>query len=168
MIIPLLTQQRFENTPLLSLWIFEAMLVFTLIGILSAIAIKDYSRTINITIVTSALSESWPVKSEIYSFYAKNGDWPDLADLNKLEKHIKESKLIEQVRVKSGSFDIIFGEGNSAIGGKTLSFRKAQFAGLQGTPVLWVCGFRNVPQGMSVNVENHTTISIDYMPQHCR
>lgn len=147
--------------------LFEAIIVVTLIGVLTGLAARSYSKTVKVVTVFEALSLSVLLKQDVYTYFAFYGMWPDSVDLKNIPQYVDESKGIKKVEVVRGSFFITYNEKHFAFKNKVLAFRKAQFIGVPGSPVNWLCGYQQVPKGMTVDVENKTTISKEYMPKGC-
>jgi type IV pilus assembly protein PilA len=155
-------------TNLHSIWVFEIVLVITLIGILAALAIGEYARTIKITTTVGALQMSWPVKSEIYRFHALHGVWPNTNDLTELSGLVAEEPSISRIIVNDGSYDVVFSTEYAHLAAKVLSFRRVEFENVPGATTMWICGFRVIPPGMTTNAKNITTISPEYLPETCK
>ncbi len=147
--------------------LFEAIIVVSLIGILAGLAARSYFKTEKVVTVTEALSLSVLLKQDVYTYFAFYGRWPDSVDLKKIPQYVNDSKGIKKVDVVRGSFFITYNEKYFFFKNKVIAFRKAQFIDVPGSPVNWLCGYQQVPKGMTVDVENKTTISKEYMPKGC-
>lgn len=147
--------------------LFEAIIVITLIGVLIGLAARSYSKTKRVVIVSHALSLSAIIKDDIYTYYAFYGRWPNSADLKRIPQYVNEFKGIKKIEVVRGSIFITYNEKYFSFNNKVLVFRKAQFINVPGSPINWLCGYQSVPEGMTVDVENKTTISKEYMPKGC-
>lgn len=147
--------------------LIEAIICITLIGILAGLQARSFSRTEKVVKVFHAVSLSVLLKQDIYTYFAFYGRWPNTIDLKNIPQRVDESKEIKKVDVVKGSIFITYNENNFSFNNKVIAFRKAEFIGVPGTPVNWLCGYQQVPNGMTVDVENKTTINKEYMPRGC-
>ena len=151
-----------------SIWILEIIFVSILIGILVFFAVREYSRVAIVTTVIARLHESWPIKSEIYRFYALNQYWPDKDELVELSNQLEENMILKEVVIESGSIDLVFNDDIQPIQSKVLSLRKVEFNNQPGATIMWICGYKTIPEGMHTNAKNNTTIPANYLPIQCK
>ncbi len=150
-------------------YLFQFCAVIIIIGILISNASKHYLTILKISTSTAALASSGPLKSEIHAFYVKYGYWPDNQHFKQLGEYINNT--VTDIIIEKGSFHLYFNkkfnhDSNSAP--QVLSFRKAQFQTQLDTPIWWICGYSEVPEGMITNVKNKTTIDKKYLHKVCQ
>lgn len=146
----------------------EALIVIGLLGILVSISVNSHSKTVKVVTISEALSLANILKQDIYVHYAYYGEWPDATQLKKIPDYEKEFEGISKIEVLRGSFFLTYGDKYQYMAGKVLAFRKAQFINEPGTPVNWLCGYQKAPSGMTVDIDNRTTIKKKYMPKGCK
>ncbi len=149
------------------LWYFELVFVLTVIGVLVGLAVKPYASTLKITSAMSAVSVASFLKSEVYRFYVIHNRWPDSEDIVIDEYYRKELKDIREIRIDKGSIDIEFNN-ISGLKSQVLSFRKAEFKNVPGSTLIWLCGYQPVPNGMTVDKVNRTSINRSELPHICK
>ena len=145
----------------------EAIIVIALIGVLSGLAVKSYTKIIKVVSLFEGIELAVPLKQDIYAYYSYYGIWPNSNDMKKIEKYEKNFKGIKKIDVIKGSFFITFTGKVMELDNKTLAFRKVQFTDVPGSPVNWLCGYQKTPTGMSVDIENKTTVNNMYLPKGC-
>jgi type IV pilus assembly protein PilA len=134
-------------------------------GILAAIAIPAYQDYIIRAQVSEGLNLAEPIKAEVTELYAKNGAWPEQADLSGA---VPSGKYVSQVVVKGGSVIIVYGNlANAKLQKQGLALAPA--VGAQGD-IVWLCGNRAAPPGAIRKADGPAGSDIPdkYLPSACR
>jgi len=139
-----------------------------IIGLLGGVAVKSYSNTLKVASTVSAVSAVSFLKSRIYRFYAMQNRWPNTDDIVLDEYYRKNLKDIREIRIDKGSIDIVFTMARNDNNLKILSFRKAEFKNVPGSTLIWLCGYQPIPNGMTVDKENNTTLNRSELPHICK
>jgi type IV pilus assembly protein PilA len=151
--------------------LIELMIVVAIIGILAAIAIPAYQNYTIRAQVTEGLTLADGWKTNISEYYANNGTWPTLANLNGGSAVASVGKYESSVTViAGGTVDIVYG--NSA--NQTINTKHLQIVPYTNTnnDILWQCGLANAPSGASIasgatTSATGTTILAQYLPASC-
>jgi type IV pilus assembly protein PilA len=148
----------------------ELMVVVTIIAILSAMAIPTFqARTIRKQI-EAALPLADIAKKPVSAAWAATQDFPadnSAAGLPAADKIV--NNYVSRLSVQDGAVHITFGNRAQApIAGKVLTLRPAVVADAPVVPVAWVCGKAEVPDKMTIQGENQSTVPDMYLPLECR
>lgn len=150
--------------------LIEMMIVIAIISILSTMAIPSYQDRVIRTQVEEGLVLARFVQEGVEAFYKQNGRMPmnnREAGLPAADKII--GNYVSEINVKSGRINIQLGNRiNKHAESKILSIRPALVKGEPKVPITWIYGYATIPKGMSVNVENESTILARYLPVRCR
>ncbi|MFV2060144.1 MAG: pilin [Gammaproteobacteria bacterium] len=137
-------------------------------GLLVISANYYYMQVYYTSVTTAALGTAGPLKSEIYAFYIKNGYWPNTKDFKRISDYLGDDKTVSQIEIEKGSFHLHLRKDINLLGGKVLSFRKAESKQQLDAPLWWVCGYSKIPEGMTANVSNKTNINKKYLQRICQ
>lgn len=114
--------------------IVELMIVVTIIGTLSAIAIPFYQRYVTRAMVAEALQLARPAQLAVTDRYAQSGQWPaDNASANLAAPAALGGRYVRSVAVTGGTVVVTFGE--TAVLGHTVTFTPSA----SGAAVSWAC-----------------------------
>ena len=140
-----------------------------ILGVVIALALKFYVLLPGQVTITGILSSVDPLITEIYTYYALNGRWPNKADdIPMLQDDAYIGSYKGRIILDKGSLHVIVKSSYLALNGKTISFRKAVFPEQVGGTTFWLCGYKPVPAGMVVDTENRTNIDKKYMIARCK
>jgi type IV pilus assembly protein PilA len=151
--------------------LIELMIVIAIIGILAAIAIPAYQDYTIRAQVTEGLSLAADMKATVGEFRASRGTWPTtVTDMGLLQWTDKAGKYVSQISVSAGGgLDILYSgpQANAAnLSGGILSLRPALNPN---NDVVWVCGRRASPTGVTApTAPNDTTVLDKYLSSECR
>lgn len=151
--------------------LIELMVVLIVMAILAALAIPAFTARIVrqqideaiplTTIVKQAVAQAYV--SSNYVFPASNLQ----AQLPVPEKIV--NNYVSAVAVQNGVINLTFGNSAHAVlKGKVLTIRPAIVEGSPIVPIAWVCGSAAVPNNMTVQGANATTVPIGMLPSTCR
>lgn len=146
----------------------EIIFSIALIGILSALAIREYGDTVKAVSILEAQSLAAHLKSDIYRSYALSGVWPQTEDLKVVKQYKNEFEAIDEITVFNGSITLTFNNKYKNLSNKKITFRKAEFKNKPGTPIIWLCGYQKIPNGMTVDMVNSTDIQKSILPVMCK
>lgn len=149
--------------------LIELMIVVSIIGILSAIALPQYQTYTIKAHVTEAYTYAGNIRQPITEYYNQHLKFPSdnkQAGLPSPDKLI--SNKITSVTVVNGAFHIALGNKVPApLQGKVLSFRPAVVEGSELSPISWLCGFSKPVNGMKAIGENKTTLGLEILVGEC-
>ena len=149
--------------------LIELMIVVAIIGILAAIAIPAYQDYTIRAQVTEGLNLASDLKAGVGEVYAQTGDFAGigLAQVGVSGATSKSGKYVTGIDVVDGVITITYGgaQANAKISGATLSLSPGSNAN---EDVVWVCGNKAAPSGVTVATTGATSLLDKYMPANCR
>jgi type IV pilus assembly protein PilA len=150
--------------------LIELMIVVAIIGILAAIASPAYQNYTIRAQVTEGLTLADGWKTNIAEYYANNGTWPALANLNGGTAVPSVGKYETGITVLTGGIiQITYGNAANATlvsSGNVLEISPWTNAN---NDVLWQCGRAVPPSGGTGGTDTSaaTTVLAQYMPSAC-
>ncbi|NYZ67482.1 pilin [Endozoicomonas sp. SM1973] len=150
--------------------LIELMIVISIIGILSTIAIPEYQDYVRRSEVAEAISLVATARDRVTQYYNDRKEFPinnQDAGLPKPDKMI--GNRVVSIEVVNGAIYVTLGNkiGNP-LKGKVLTFRPAVVKGSPVSPISWLCGYDYAVDGMEAIGENKTDITNEYLPSVCR
>jgi len=135
-----------------------------IVGMLGAIAIPAYRDYAIRAQVTEGLNLATPVKAQVTEFYAKNGVWPDQADLN---TRMLGGRYVRSVGVAAGSVVITYGNAAHA---DLSSQRLILLPGVDARgDIHWICGDHWLDEGVTpADGPSGSDLAAKYLPSSCR
>lgn len=147
----------------------ELLVVLAIIAILSTIAIPSFeSRNIRVQSVES-IDLIKTLKESVNAFYILEKKFPR----NNLQAGIPKAEhlignYVKRIDFENGAFHITFGNrANSNIKDKIVSIRAMVVKDSPESPISWICGNAQVPEGMVAVGENKTSVLGGYLPFGC-
>jgi type IV pilus assembly protein PilA len=149
--------------------LIEMMAVLAVIAILALIAIPSQMDRIAKEQVLEGIKLAELATKRTDAYWQASGKLPDsneTLDLPSADKIV--NARVSSVTVDRGAVHIVFGnQASGGISGKTLSLRPAVVPDAPVVPITWICGQAAVPEKMSVQGENRTSLAKDKLPLRC-
>lgn len=149
--------------------LIELMIVVSIIGILSAVALPHYQVYTIKAHVVEAYNYAGNLRQPITEYYAEHLSFPatnEQAGLPSSEKLI--SNKITSVTIVNGAFHIRLGNKvPQPLQGKVLSFRPAVVEGSPLSPISWLCGYSKPVKGMTAIGKNNTNLDMEMLAGEC-
>lgn len=150
--------------------LIELLIVMAIIGILSTLALPSYQDRVIRTQVAEAMSVAAVAQDAVAEYYKKRKKMPvdnKAAGLPEPDKFV--GNYIHSLKVRDGAVDIEIGSrANRHVEGMVLTLRPAIVKGAPVVPIAWVCGSASVPEGMTAEAENLSTLMPRHTPVPCR
>jgi len=149
--------------------LIEMLVVISIIAILALMAMPSQLNSINQKKVKETIELVEPFKANIRSFYELNGDFPEdnvAAAMPDADKII--GNYLTSLTVEEGVMHLTFGNKLKSLEGQKLSIYPVYVDGSPTSPISWICGLDQVPDGMTAAGSNQTNVKRAYLPLSCR
>ena len=151
--------------------LLEIVIVIAIIAILASLAIPSQMGSITQKRVIETLELVEPYKHEIaIHFSTHSGKFPKnnkAAGLPLADKII--GNYLEKMELRDGVMHLYLGQKlPQQIHHKILSIRPVSVKDSPKSPISWVCGYNEVPQGMIAAGINLTDVENIFLPGRCR
>jgi type IV pilus assembly protein PilA len=150
--------------------LIELMIVISIIGILASVSLPAYQDyTVRAQVGTSLMLVS-ELKPHVIDFYKARGQFPtDNEQAGIPGANYIIGNHVKSVTIINGAMNIEMGNKvTAAVDGGVLSLRPIVVIGSPESPVSWICGHSEPPEGMEAVGENRTTLEAKYLPASCR
>lgn len=148
----------------------EMMIVISIIGILTTMAIPTYQDRVKRTQVEEGLRLAQFVQEGIELYYKHHGRMSrnnEEAGLPSAKKII--GNYVSKIEVNFGVINIELGHRiNKHADSKIICIRPAIVEGEPKIPISWIYGYASIPEGMAVIGKNKSTIIARHLPVYCR
>ncbi|MEM1262379.1 MAG: pilin [Pseudomonadota bacterium] len=150
--------------------LIELMIVVAIIGILASIAIPAYQDYVIRAQVVETFSITGELKLSIKDYYKDRGRFP----ANNAEAGIPAARhlignYVKTVELVDGAMHVEMGNAvNAMLKEKILTIRPIFVTESPTSPISWLCGLREPPDGMEAAGEDRTSIEPQYLPSACR
>ena len=149
--------------------LIELMVVVSIIGILAAVALPQYSKYIQRAELVDPLAMAAVIREDVTVYYLENRRFPASNE----QAGVPASKFlignrVTGITVDNGAIHISLGNKASQLLQNTvLTFRPAVVTGSPTSPIAWLCGFDEPVTGMQAIGENKTTVPKEILPSAC-
>ncbi|MBB1281521.1 MULTISPECIES: pilin [unclassified Pseudoalteromonas] len=149
--------------------LIELMVVVSIIGILAAVALPQYSKYIQRAELVDPLAMAAAIREDVTVYYLENRRFPASNE----QAGVPASKFlignrVTGITVDNGAIHISLGNKASQLLQNTvLTFRPAVVTGSPTSPIAWLCGFDEPVTGMQAIGENKTTVPKEILPSAC-
>lgn len=149
--------------------LIELMVVVSMIGILAAIALPQYSKYLQRAELVDPLAMAAVIREDVTVYYLENRRFPASNE----QAGVPASKFlignrVTGITVDNGAIHISLGnKASQPLQNTVLTFRPAVVTGSPTSPIAWLCGFDEAVTGMQAVGENRTTVPKDILPSAC-
>ena len=151
--------------------LIDLMITVSVIGILAAVAIPNYSIYIYRAKISEGINTAPYFGKLIAEFYAHNGYFPrDNASLGLPDPQALSSHYLQQIEIENGAIHLSYktDEINSKLTQAILSFRPAIVANAANSVIVWQCAYNTPPTGLTAYGQNKTSLPAEYLPLVCQ
>ncbi len=149
----------------------ELMIVATIIGILSAIAIPSYHTYLTRSQATDALMLTADVRQAVAKYYFYTGEFPHDNFATGVSKDIT-GKYVQSVTVEDGAIQVLFSDLSQQLAGKYISLRPVIVRNQPTAPIYFACGNSELASDkqaiQAIIGNNRTDVDEEYLPSACR
>lgn len=150
--------------------LLEMMVALSIIALLAAVAVPQYGMYLTRHKVKEAADLSEKVRDSIEYYYQTHEFFPldneqaEVPPPNKLLGNYVDGMVVE-----NGAIHISLGnKAPKMLQGKTLTMRPVTVIDSPWSPMSWICGNSEVPEGMQASGRNKTDIKRGMLPLTCR
>ena len=149
--------------------LIELMVVVSIIGILAAVALPQYSKYMQRAELVDPLAMAAVIREDVTVYYLENRRFP----ANNEQAGVPASQFlignrVTGITVNNGAIHISLGnKASQPLQNTVLTFRPAVVTGSPTSPIAWLCGFDEPVTGMQAIGENRTTVPKDVLPSAC-
>lgn len=150
--------------------LIEMMVVLAIMSILAMMVMPSKTGEVVRVQVNEGTKLSEPFKSQIEAYYRVSGTFPKTnkdAAIPEPDKII--GHFVTSINIENGAMHIRYGNKiNSMITGKIVSIRPLYVKDSPLSPISWVCGLDEIPNGMTAAGINKTNVEKKNLPLSCR
>ncbi len=150
--------------------LMELMIALAIVGILATLAVPAlFAPMVRDQIVAAGPLVDLAKKPIAAAWLAAQAFPADNAAAGLPAPSKMVNNYVTSVAVRDGAIDVTFGNSaHNQIAGKVLTFRPAIVPDAPVVPVAWLCGFAEVPAGMTAEGENRTDVAVGLLPYNCQ
>ena len=150
--------------------LMEMLVVLAIIAILATMMVPSQGhRNIQTQVVESVeLVDGY--KAAIEAYFRAAGSFPaDNEQAGMPAPELLMGNYLQRVDVLDGAMHLMMGNKFPAsLQGSVVSLRPLLVEGSPSSPISWVCGYDEVPEGMKATADNRTDLEIKYLPLRYR
>lgn len=149
--------------------LIELMVVVSIIGVLAAVALPQYSKYMQKAELVDPLAMAAAIREDVTVYYLENRRFPASNE----QAGVPASKFlignrVTGIIVDNGAIHISLGnKASQPLQNTVLTFRPAVVTGSPTSPIAWLCGFGEPVTGMQAIGENKTTVPKEILPSAC-
>ncbi|MEL0656861.1 pilin [Pseudoalteromonas issachenkonii] len=149
--------------------LIELMVVVSIIGILAAVALPQYSKYMQKAELVDPLAMAAAIREGVTVYYLENRRFPASNE----QAGVPASQFlignrVTGITVDDGAIHISLGnKASQPLQNTVLTFRPAVVTGSPTSPIAWLCGFDEAVTGMQAVGENKTTVPKEILPSAC-
>ncbi|MBH0057151.1 pilin [Pseudoalteromonas sp. SWXJZ94C] len=149
--------------------LIELMVVVSIIGVLAAVALPQYSKYMQKAELVDPLAMAAAIREDVTVYYLENRRFPASNE----QAGVPASKFlignrVTGITVDNGAIHISLGnKASQPLQNTVLTFRPAVVTGSPTSPIAWLCGFDEPVTGMQAVGENRTTVPKEILPSAC-
>ncbi|MBH0027213.1 pilin [Pseudoalteromonas sp. SWN29] len=149
--------------------LIELMVVVSIIGILAAVALPQYSKYLQRAELVDPLAMAAAIREDVTVYYLENRRFPTSNE----QAGVPASKFlignrVTGITVDNGAIHISLGnKASQPLQNTILTFRPAVVTGSPTSPIAWLCGFDEPVTGMQAVGDNRTTVPKEILPSAC-
>lgn len=149
--------------------LLEVVIVVAIVAILATIALPSQTGRFNQQNIVETLEIVERYKSNVEAVYQLTGRFP----LNNSEAGIPSADKIignylQGLSIEDGALQLNLGNKLSQLKGKIITVQPVFVLGSLNSPISWICGFDQIPDGMTVAGVNRTNVEKSDLPGRCR
>lgn len=149
--------------------LLEVIITIGIIAILATIALPSQTGRFNQQKIVETLEIIDRYKEDIENAYRATGSFPvdnDSAGIPSSEKII--GNYLTGMSVENGAMQLSLGNKLKQLDGKTLTVYPVFVPGSPASPISWLCGFDQLPDGLIAAGVNRTNVERHELPGRCR
>ena len=149
--------------------LLEVMVVVVIIAVLALLSLPNDSARLNKLRVVESLDLVEAFKQDIVAVYRLTGKFPEDNEQANLPAPDKiKGNFLRSMSVENGVITLEFGQKMiERMHGKKLSIQPVIIEGEPRSPVSWICGLDEVPEGMQAVGKNQTDVPATDLPLRC-
>lgn len=149
--------------------LIELMVVVSIIGILAAVALPQYSKYMQKAELVDPLAMAAVMREDVTVYYVENKRFPK----NNKQAGVPASEFlignrVTGITIAEGAIHVSLGnKASKPLQSTILTFRPAVVEGSPSSPISWLCGFDEPVKGMKAMGENKTSVPKELLPSAC-
>lgn len=148
----------------------ELVIVLAIMSILAMVAMPSGSNAVSAKRINESVKLVDTFKSQVSNFYRLQGRFPvSNEELLIPEPDNLKGNYVTAIYLENGTFHIELGNKiRSTLHNKVISILPIFVPDSPASPISWICGFDQIPEGMQSAGENRTSVPMVNLPIACR
>ncbi len=149
--------------------LIEVLVVIGIIAILALLAIPSQLSKHNQVKVLETVELAESFKENIQAYYQLSGKFPiDNNEASMPEPDKILGNYLKRLEMVDGAMHLVFGKKLSRFEDQVVTIFPVYVKDSPASPISWVCGYSQPPEGMLAAGENRTTVEKVNLPLRCR